>query len=156
MIARRTRLGILLIVFVAAGLLLCSSEASAGAKNNRTVTVTCDPLVTPDFGRCNAGEQLTVVNGCTKTIQVSYNGGMFQDVLEGGSEQFDCTNGRDCYTVHVPDKSGKIESSTGCSEPAGWEDAPSLSQWGLTILVALLIASAVFVMLRKKKGMVSP
>ena len=155
MIAQRTCLGMLLIVFAAVGFLLCSSEALADAKANRTVTVTCDPLVTPDFDKCDAEEQLTVVNGCGITIQVSFNGGAFQTVLAGGSIQFDCTNDlHDCYTVNVPGAGGGMETSSGCSEPAGWE-VPTLSEWVLIVLALSVAGFFVWQLMRRRKAVAS-
>ncbi len=152
MIAQRTCLGMLLIVFAAVGFLLCSGEALADGKGNRTVTVTCDPLVTPDFGQCDAEEKLTVVNGCGITIQVSFNSGAFQTVLAGGSIQFDCTNDlHDCYTVNVPGEGG---TSTGCSEPAGWE-VPTLSEWLLIVLALSVGAFFIWQLKRRRKAVAS-
>ena len=131
---------------------LCSGEALADPKGNRTVTVTCDPLVTPDFGQCDAEEKLTVVNGCGITIQVSFNGGAFQTVLAGGSIQFDCTNDlHDCYTVNVPGAGG---TSTGCSEPAGWE-VPTLSEWLLIVLALSVGAFFIWQLKRRRKAVAS-
>lgn len=151
MLSQKKYFGILLVVFAAVFFLLCSNQTLADTKGNRTVTVTCDPLKTPDFEKCDAGEKLTIVNGCNKTIQVSYNGGLFETVLQGGSKQYDCTNGQDCYTVTVPAMSGKIESSTGCSPGTGGSEMlPTLTQWGIIILVGLIIVTGVYLWIRRK------
>lgn len=150
MITQSKYLSVLLIFFASVCFLFCSNEALADAQANRTVTVTCDPLVTPDFGECDVEETLTVVNGCGKTIEVSYNGGDFNEVLAGASIEFECTQGIDCYTVYVPAKLGGIESSSGCSEPAGWEQIPTLTQWGLIVLTLLIAGTGIWLLMRKR------
>lgn len=152
MIFQRISFGILILVFVAVASSLCTSEALADPLGHRTVTVTCDPLVTPDFGKCDADEHLTVKNGCGKTIQVSYNGGPYKSIFADKDTTYVCTNDdHDCYSVTVPAKLGGTESSTGCSEPFGEEKSiPTLTQWGMIILVVLIVSSALWLWRKKR------
>lgn len=152
MLSQRKYFGILLVVFAAVFFLLCSNQALADAKFNRTVTVTCNPLKAPDFEKCVAGEKLTIVNACTLSIAVSYNGAAQWDTIPKNlSKDYNCTNDQDCYTVTVPGMFGKIESSTGCSPGGGGSEAlPTLTQWGIIILVGLIIVTGVYLWIRRK------
>ncbi|MDD4051474.1 MAG: IPTL-CTERM sorting domain-containing protein, partial [candidate division Zixibacteria bacterium] len=118
---------ICLLVF----LLFCG-YASAQDKANRTVTITCNPLYAPEFGTCNLGESLTVINGCSETIEVKFNGGTWDVITQPGTKKYGCTDdAHDCYEVRIPGKSG--EYATGCSIPYSQEVVPTLSEWGLII-----------------------
>jgi len=145
-----------LIVMLAVAVLLAGSSL-AQDKACRTVEVTGPPLVTPDFGICNTGESLKVVNQYAGPIAVGFNTPTPTDtLLHDSSIAFYCTdNPGDCYTVIVTTKSGAVITSAGCAVTAGDEipTTPTLSEWGLIIFSLLILTLATVVVVRRRTAM---
>lgn len=139
-----------LIMLIAVSFMLCG-VVLAGTDLDRTVTVTCDPLVTPDFLLCYEGDSLTVINGCATNITVGFNTATpTETVTPGDSIKFPCTGGNDdCYTVTATSKNGSLETSSGCAGTYG-DEIPTLSEWGL-IIFSLLILSLVTVVVARRR-----
>lgn len=116
-----------------------ASPGHAAARANQTVTVTCGPIHAPDFGCCDEGDILTVVNGCPGTaITLSFNGGDDVSVVVGGSRSFTCTVGADKYrVVSVPlGAAAGVEDSVGDEACSKLPTLPGLGLIGLGVILA--------------------
>ena len=145
------------LMLFTAGILLISGLCLAQDKANRSVTIKCDPLRTPNFEPCHNGEFLTVTNKCEiggvpQIIKVGWNGNAPADVLAfSASIAYGCTNPlSDCYTVQVVGPRGRIETSEGCAAPGGTEIIPTLSEWGM-IIFSLLILTLITVVVARRR-----
>ncbi len=90
----------------------------------------------------------------------NWNGGEIVVLLFGGPPSFLFHAGHlwdtNWATTHLQPTYGTTEVDAIEADPCWWFGAqtPTLTEWGLIILVALLIASTVFVMLKRRKAVV--
>jgi hypothetical protein len=153
---------ILVLAFVAA--FVFSFATAMAQKTPQVVTITCPDGGDPSIGNPNArvsiGETVTFsvvcagANGCVSGVNVSGVAPIGNFNLTPAAPQNTITfNTAGTYEYDVTKLKGGKGPSHGVVvvyDPA----VPTLTQWGIIALIALVLGSAVFLMLRRKKAAV--
>jgi plastocyanin len=151
---------ILILVFA---FLLLGFSIVLAQKGNKVVTITCpgggNPVIDPDPVTIFCGEKVTFgvvtagANGCVSGVNVNGSApiGNFNLTPADPQEEITFPNAG-TYNYTVTKLKGEIIASGQVIVKQGQYCTPTLTQWGIIILIALLVGSGAFIILRRKKA----
>jgi len=154
------RLFVSLLVFALLCGLFVSASAQEETQKQGQVTITCpntgDPIISPTVMRIWEDGDVTFVldtaqaDSCLNGVSVNGTGpiGNFNLTFANPDSTIPFPNAG-TYTYTVAKIGGKVVAQGTIEVMAA---TPTMTQWGIIILVALIVASGVVIMLKKRKA----